>query len=124
MQKMEDELQGLNSGINETKERIKNEMAELERLRSIEKERLAELELVGKEAGEEEDPMVGGLYSWYGTANQLLSVSPLIWVTNGQVRVLVVDSPRLVLSQVHTRRIRKRTAIDVLYHSTTRLGVS
>ncbi|KAI9569935.1 hypothetical protein HD554DRAFT_472797 [Boletus coccyginus] len=65
MQKMEDELQGLNSGINETKERIKNEMAELERLRSIEKERLAELELVGKEAGEEEDPRVGGLYSWF-----------------------------------------------------------
>jgi len=102
---MEDELQGLNGRISDTKERIKNEMAELERLRSIEKERLAELELVGKEAGEEEDPRIGGLYNWYGIANQFLSVSPLIWVTNGQVRVLVVDSPHLVLSQVRTRRI-------------------
>ena len=69
MQKMEDELQGLNSRIGETKERVKAEMAELEQLRSVEKERLAELELVGKEAGEEEDPRVGGLYDWYGVRN-------------------------------------------------------
>lgn len=69
MQKKEDELQGLNSRIGETKERVKSAMAELEQLRSIEKERLAELELVGKEAGEEEDPRVGGLYDWYGIHN-------------------------------------------------------
>ncbi|KAF8551642.1 hypothetical protein OG21DRAFT_1478043 [Imleria badia] len=65
MQKMEDELQGLNSQVNEMKERLRNEMAELERLRSIEKERLAELDLMGKEAGEEDDPRLGELYSWF-----------------------------------------------------------
>jgi len=62
---MEDELQGLNGRISETRERIKNEMTELEQLRSTEKERLVELELVGKEVGEEEDPKVGGLYDWF-----------------------------------------------------------
>ena len=124
MQKMEDELQGLNGRISETRERIKNEMTELEQLRSIEKERLAELELVGKEVGEEEDPKVGGLYDWYGMANQPLLVSPLTWVTHGQVRGLVVDPPRYALSQVYTRRIRKRTAIDIFDRPTTRLGVS
>ncbi|KAN0084172.1 hypothetical protein V8E55_007676 [Tylopilus felleus] len=65
MQQMEDKLQGLNSRIHETKERLKGEMADLERLRSIEKEKLTELELMGKEAGEEEDPTVGGLYDWF-----------------------------------------------------------
>lgn len=124
MQKMEDELQGLNSQISGTRERIKNEMTELEQLRSIEKERLAELELVGKEAGEEEDPKVGGLYDWYGITNRPLSVSSLIWVTHGQVRGLVVDPPRPALSQVYTRRIRKRTAIDIFDQPTTRLYVS
>lgn len=69
MQNLEDGLQELNSRISETKERIKNEMAELEQLRSIEKERLAELKLVEKVVGEEEDPRVGGLYDWYGTVN-------------------------------------------------------
>lgn len=101
MQNMEDELQGLNSRIGETKERIKNEMSELERLRSIEKERLAELELMGKVVGEEEDPRIGGLYDWYGFANQPLSVPPLICVTHGQVRILFVDTPLLALSRVH-----------------------
>lgn len=71
MQKMEDELQGLNVRISETKERVKGEMGELEQWRSIEKERLAELELMGKEAGEEEDPRVGGLYDWYGIVDPL-----------------------------------------------------
>lgn len=102
MQNLEDELQGLNSRISETKEGIKNETAQLEQLRSIEKERLAELKLVGKVVGEEEDPRVGGLYDWYGIASQPFSVLPLIWVTHGQVRVLVVDPPLLALSQVHT----------------------
>ena len=74
MQRMEDELQKLNSRINETKERLKSDMGDLERLRSLEKERLAELELMGKETGEEEDPRVGGLYDWCEMANQLLSV--------------------------------------------------
>lgn len=69
MQNLEDGLQELNSRISETKERIKNEMAELEQLRSIEKERLAELKLVEKVVGEEEDPRVGGLYDWYGIVN-------------------------------------------------------
>ena len=124
MQKMEDELQGLNAQISETRERIKNEMTELEQLRSIEKESLAELELVGKEVGEEEDPKVGGLYDWYGMANQLLSASPLTWVTHGQVRGLIVDPPRHALSQVYACRIRKRTAIDIFDRPATRLGVS
>ena len=83
MQKMEDELQGLNSRIGETKERVKVEMAELEQLRSVEKERLAELELVGKEAGEEEDPRVGGLYDWYGVRNPAFQLQSLIQVTHG-----------------------------------------
>jgi hypothetical protein len=113
MQKMDDEVQDLNSRISETRERIKNEMSELEQLRSIEKERLAELELVGKEAGEEEDPKIGGLYDWYGMVNQPLSVSSLIWVTHGQVRGLVVDPSRPAVSQVYTRRIRKRAATDI-----------
>ncbi|KAF8438053.1 hypothetical protein L210DRAFT_853664 [Boletus edulis BED1] len=65
MQKMEDELQRLNSRMAERKERLKREMTEMERMRSIEKERLAELKLMGKEAGEEEDPRVGGLYDWF-----------------------------------------------------------
>lgn len=83
MQKMEDELQGLNSRIGETKERVKAEMAELEQLRSVEKERLAELELVGKEAGEEEDPRVGGLYDWYGVRNPAFQLQLLIQDTHG-----------------------------------------
>lgn len=124
MQQMEDKLQGLNSRIHETKERLKGEMADLERLRSIEKEKLTELELMGKEAGEEEDPTVGGLYDWYGIANYPLSVSPLIWITRRQVRVLLVDLPHSVLSQVHTCRVRKRAAINIFNRSATRLGVS
>lgn len=66
MQRLEDKQQELNSRINEAQERVKTEMAELERLRSMEKERVAELDLMGKEAGEEEDPdpKMGELYDW------------------------------------------------------------
>ncbi|KIK97193.1 hypothetical protein PAXRUDRAFT_31920 [Paxillus rubicundulus Ve08.2h10] len=65
MQKMEDKLQGLNNRMRGAKEQLKTQMAELERLRSIERERVAELGLVGKESGEEEDPRVGNLYDWF-----------------------------------------------------------
>ncbi|KIJ61550.1 hypothetical protein HYDPIDRAFT_31158 [Hydnomerulius pinastri MD-312] len=65
MQMKEDELQGLNNRIAETKEQLKTEMGEVEHLRGLERERVAELGLVGKEAGEEEDPRVGGLYDWF-----------------------------------------------------------
>ncbi|KAF8843831.1 hypothetical protein BDN67DRAFT_896268 [Paxillus ammoniavirescens] len=65
MQKMEDELQGLNSQIGGAKEQLKTQMAELERLRGVERERIVEFGLVGKESGEEEDPRVGSLYDWF-----------------------------------------------------------
>ena len=66
MQEKEDELQRLNNRIGEAKERVKADVGELEQLRSVEKERLAELKLVGRVAGEEEDPRLGELYDWYG----------------------------------------------------------
>ncbi|KAF9225780.1 hypothetical protein BS17DRAFT_563762 [Gyrodon lividus] len=65
MQGMEDKLQGLNGRIGEAKEQLKTEIAELERLRGVEKEKIAELGVVGKESGEEEDPRVRGLYDWF-----------------------------------------------------------
>ncbi|KAF9236670.1 hypothetical protein BU15DRAFT_63837 [Melanogaster broomeanus] len=65
MQKMEDKLQGLNSQIGAAKQQLKTEMADLERLRGVERERVGELGLVEKEAGEVEDPRIGGLYDWF-----------------------------------------------------------
>ncbi|KAF9230974.1 hypothetical protein BU15DRAFT_68718 [Melanogaster broomeanus] len=67
LQKMEDKLQDLNSQIGATKQQLKTEMADLERLRGVERERIGELGLVEKEAGEVEDPRIGGLYDWYAS---------------------------------------------------------
>ncbi|KAF9236669.1 hypothetical protein BU15DRAFT_76767 [Melanogaster broomeanus] len=67
MQKMEDKLQDLNSQIGTAKQQLKTEMADLERLRGVERERIGELGLVEKEAGEAEDPRIGGLYDWYAS---------------------------------------------------------
>lgn len=63
MQALDDELQGLEKGIDESKGKIKAGMREVERLRGVEKERIAELELVGKECGDE-DPGLGKFYDW------------------------------------------------------------
>lgn len=74
---MEDKLQGINSQMGGAKEQLKTQMAELERLRGIERERIAEFGLVGKESGEEEDPRVGSLYDWYaGCQLSILTVFP------------------------------------------------
>ena len=63
MQELDDELQGLEKQIEESKGKLKTGMGEVERLRGVERERAAELALVGKEGGDD-DPRLGGLYDW------------------------------------------------------------
>ena len=63
MQELDDELQGLEKRIDESKGKLKAEMGEVEQLRGVERERAAELALVGKEGGDD-DPRLSGLYDW------------------------------------------------------------
>ncbi|KAF9230981.1 hypothetical protein BU15DRAFT_68724, partial [Melanogaster broomeanus] len=93
MQKMEDKLQGLNSQIGVAKQQLKTEMADLERLRGVERERVGELGLVEKEAGEVEDPRIGGLYDWYASCQ--------LFILDGSLASLTIHRSLLSLKSSH-----------------------
>ncbi|KAH7886965.1 hypothetical protein F5I97DRAFT_1871767 [Phlebopus sp. FC_14] len=107
MQSLDDELQGLNNRVAETKERIKDGTGEVERLRGVERERVAELGLMGKQGGEEEDPRIAGLYNWFlaslNVHRSLLSLTSSHAESENELQLTYsIDPPRT--SSVSTSR--------------------
>ncbi|KAG6335230.1 hypothetical protein ID866_3856 [Astraeus odoratus] len=124
MQELDDELQGLEKRIEESKGKLKAEMGDVERLRGVERERVAELAVIGKEGGDD-DPRLGGLYDWLQAAMNiqcsLLSLKSSHAESDNELRLTYyIESPsngpkELVLTLLFIPNTRQLASASVLY---------